>query len=248
MAPPRKRHVQQVLALHTWGGKRNGAGRPQSNERKSEPHRVRPPIRRSHAIHVTLRVVPELTRLRRRAAYAAVRRAANVVLGRANFRVVHISIQANHIHLLVEAEDKHALAAGMKAFQVSAARRLNIAEIHANRNSSSKPRKGAVFVDRYHAEIIDSPRRARHALAYVLNNWRRHREDRASYAQTWTLDPYSSAAHFDGWRGPVSRDRPSTCPLDDEPPLPVARAETWLLREGWKRHGPLDAFAVPGPR
>jgi REP element-mobilizing transposase RayT len=248
MARARKRHVQQVLALHTWGGKRDGAGRPQTNERKSERHRVRPRVRKSDALHVTLRVVPELTRLRRRAAYAAVRRAANVVLGRPNVRVVHISIQANHIHLLVEAEDKHALASGMKAFQVSAARRLNVAEIGANRNSSKKPRKGSVFVDRYHAEIIDSPRRARHALAYILNNWRRHREDRASYARSWTLDPYSTAASFEGWRGPVIRERPSSCTLDDEPLLPVARAETWLLREGWKRHGSIGAFEVPGPR
>jgi REP element-mobilizing transposase RayT len=209
---------------------------------------VRPRIRKSNAIHVTLRVVPEITRLRRRTAYAAVRRAANVVLGRPNFRVVHISIQANHIHLLVEAEDKHALASGMKAFQISAARRLNVAEVNASRNSSSKPRKGPVFVDRYHAEIIDSPRRARHALAYVLNNWRRHREDRASYARTWTLDPYSTAPSFDGWSGIVDRSRPSSCTLDDEPPLPVARAETWLLREGWKRHRALDAFEIPGPR
>jgi REP element-mobilizing transposase RayT len=197
---------------------------------------------------VSLRVVPELTRLRRRAAYAGVRRAANVVLGRSNFRIVHISIQANHVHLLVEAEDKRALAAGMKAFEVSAARRLNVAEIGANRNSSSKPRKGPVFVDRYHAEVIDSPRRARHALAYVLNNWRRHREDRASYAKSWTLDPYSTAATFDGWRGSVIRERPTSCTLDDEPPLPLVRAETWLLREGWKRYGQIGAFEVPGSR
>jgi REP element-mobilizing transposase RayT len=248
MARLRKRHVQQSLALHTWGGKRKGAGRPQTNERKSERHRVRPRVRKSDVLHVTLRVVPELARLRRRAAYAAIRRAANVVLGRSDFRVVHISIQANHVHLLVEAEDKHALASGMKAFQVSAARRLNVAEVNAGRNSASTPRKGSVFVDRYHSEIIDSPRRARHALAYVLNNWRRHKEDRPSYARTWAIDPFSTAAHFDGWSAPVNRERPWTCALDDEPPLPVARPETWLLREGWKRHGPIRALEVPGPR
>jgi hypothetical protein len=151
------------------------------------------------------------------------------------------------VHLLVEADDKDALAAGMKAFQISAARRLNVAEINASRNSPSTVRKGKVFVDRYHPEIIDSPRRARHALAYVLNNWRRHREDGAGYARTWSLDPYSTAAQFEGWSGAVDRVRPN-CTLEDEPPLPVARAETWLLREGWKKHGPLRATEVPGPR
>jgi hypothetical protein len=40
-----------------------------------------------------------------------------------------------------------------------------------------------VFTTRYHAEIIDTPRRARQCLAYVLDNRRRHREDQVGPAQ-----------------------------------------------------------------
>ena len=47
------------------------------------------------------------------------------MLERTDFRIVHISIQSNHIHLLVEANDPEALARGMQAFQISAARKLN---------------------------------------------------------------------------------------------------------------------------
>ena len=54
-----------------------------------------------------------------------------------------------------------------------------------------------MFPDRYHARIIGSRRQARHALAYVLNNWRRHGEDRA---RRWLVDPFSSGATFAGWR------------------------------------------------
>src|SRR5205814_9644640 len=95
---------------------------------------------------------------------------------RCDFRIVHLSIQRTHLHLLVEADDKAALASGMQGFQISAAKQLNAAI------SRGKPqrRRGTVFPDRYHAEIITSPRQARHSLAYVLANWRKHREDCAA--------------------------------------------------------------------
>jgi putative transposase len=234
MARPLKRHVQQELFRH--GGKRKNAGRKQTREIKSQPHRARPHIRKSHALHISLRPVAALGRLRRRKAYVAIRRAANVVLARSDFRVIHISIQATHIHLIVEASDKRALAAGMKAFQVSAARKLNAA----------LGRTGTVFPDHYHLEVIDSPRQTRNALAYVLNNWRRHREDKTSDSRYWHVDPFSTAGAFFGWREPNLAWPRSE--LDGEPALPVARPETWLLREGWKKHGPVSAFEVPGPR
>ena len=60
--------------------------------------------------------------------------------GRTNFRIVHLSIQGNHIHLLCEAD----------------------------------------------------------ALAYVLNNWRKHRDDRGAM-RTAQVDPYSTAVWFPAW-------------------------------------------------
>lgn len=41
------------------------------------------------------------------------------------------------------------------------------------------------FCDRYHDEVVSTPRQARHALAYVLNNWRKYREDRDDQARAW---------------------------------------------------------------
>ena len=63
-----------------------------------------------------------------------------------------------------------------------------------------KRRRGKVFEDRFHAEIIETPRQARHALAYVLNNWRKHREDHAAFAKTWRVDPFSSGICFPDWK------------------------------------------------
>jgi len=71
-----------------------------------------------------------------------------------------------------------------------------------------------------HAEIITSPRQARHALAYVMQNWRNHQEDHVAPMSTWTIDWFSTAVMFPGWteygeqaflwRGPATYD-PSSC-------------------------------------
>ena len=90
-------------------------------------------------------------------------------------RIVHASIQREHIHLLIEAETKGELSRGMQGFTISAAKQVNRALGRKN---------GRVFSDRYHSEVITTPRRARHALAYVLNNWRKHGEDRRSTYKT----------------------------------------------------------------
>ena len=223
------------------GGKRAGAGR----KRKGRPcgaHRARPFHDARLPVHVVLRVTSEVGRLRRRRAYQAMRWALLRSLCRHDFRVVHLSIQGNHVHLLCEADDCKALANGVRALCISAARRLNLAVTV----ESGTPRRGQVFSDRYHATTITGPRQARHALAYVLNNWRRHKDDRAAFARRpAAVDPYSSAVWFTGWR---ERDGvPFAWPKGYEP-LPVARPQTWLLAQGWKRGGaPPSLWQVPGP-
>ena len=96
-------------------------------------------------------------------------------------------------------------------------------------------RTGPVFRDRYHARILKTPREVRHGLAYVLSNARRHGLVRGRTSATW-VDPYSSAAVFDGWRTKV------TGPAFD---LPVSKARTWLLAVGWRRSGLLDPAIAP---
>ena len=60
------------------------------------------------------------------------------------------------------------------------------------------------------------------------------------------LDRASSARWFDGWRRErlETREDPGLPKLDERPP--VARARTWLLAVGWRRHGLLDPSDVPG--
>ena len=114
-------------------------------------------------------------------------------------------------------------------------------------NVLPKRRKGRVFTDRYHETVITSPRQARHALAYVLNNWRRHREDRAQGARGWLIDPFATGWAFDGWK--ERADTPFAWKLRETyQPIPVRMPTTWLLRTGWRIYGLIGVREVPGPQ
>jgi REP element-mobilizing transposase RayT len=182
-----------------------------------------------------MRVVAAVGSLRRHKAYEVIRHALGRVATRPDARVVQVSIQGDHLHLVVEADNRQALARAVAAFKISMARQLNRA---------LGGRRGPVFADRYHAEAITSPRQARHTLAYVLNNWRHHEHDRWAQRDDFTVDPFASAVGFDVWREPALV--PSRHPLGYAP-LPVARPTAWLLTTGWRRHGLLDVFETPGP-
>jgi REP element-mobilizing transposase RayT len=217
---------QLAFVLRTHGGARPGAGRKRTGPRAQVPHRVRPALAARHPVHVTLRVTDAVGRLRRRRPYAAIRDCLQAVGATGSLRVVHYAVLPNHLHLLVEAADRSALTRGMQGLSIRLARALNRLAGH----------RGRVFADRYHARMLRTPLEARRALVYVLNNARRHGLVRRGTAAGW-LDPYSSAAVFDGWRGRVLR------PVFA---VPVLAPRSWLLRLGWRRHGLLDASYVPG--
>ncbi|HEX3758184.1 MAG TPA: transposase [Kofleriaceae bacterium] len=195
-----------------------------------------------HALHVVMRIVPGVGSLRRRAMYKAVRAASITAALREWFRIVHISLQRTHVHMIVEAEDKAALSRGMQSFQISAARHINTAL-----GDGGKRRRGSVFADRYHVEVITTPTRARHAISYVLSNWRKHGEDRDGLPSTWLVDPFSSAIAFPDWK--ELQDQAWMWPIRETyDPLMVRRPATWLLAEGWKLAGEISARAVPSQR
>ena len=232
---------EQLVLFKAHGGKRRNAGRKAKGGRAGSPHAARPVLKARYPVHVTLRAVDAVGSLRRRVTYQAIREATLTTARRENFRIVHLSIQRTHMHLIVEADDEVALAAGMQGFQISAAKHLNAA---ISKGRPGRRRRGAVFPDRYHAQIIKSPHQARHTLRYVLGNWRRHQEDQVAPMSSWTIDWFSSAAMFPDWqeygdeeflwRGPDTYD-----------PLLVYRPRTWLLREGWKKTGSISYRDVP---
>src|SRR6267142_1752999 len=225
-----------------WGGKRKGAWRKPKGSRPSEKHKTRPRLLASQPVHVTLRVARDLEWLRTRDMLKAIRWATLSVATRENFRIVHLSVQGNHIHLICEAEHRLALAAGVQAFEISAARHINVVASKRRR----QPRRGTVFPDRYHSRILKSPTAVKHAINYVLNNWRHHREDRKRFAKGWLVDPFSSGISFTGWtelEDQLTMWQPSSPTYQA---LWVWRPKTWLLKHGWLRVGKISVRDVPG--
>jgi REP element-mobilizing transposase RayT len=187
---------------------------------------------------VTLRVREGLGSLRRHKALQLLRRAVSASARRADadtFRIIHFNLLSNHVHLVVEAASAAVLARGVQGLSVRLARGWNrIAQ-----------RRGKVFAERYHARVLRTPRETRSVLSYVLLNGRKHAAASGVRLASQWIDPYSSAAWFDGWRQPIRADEPWLKELLREP-APTVRARVWLLTTGWRRWGLLAFDAVPG--
>jgi REP element-mobilizing transposase RayT len=174
--------LQQELPFRRWGGARRGAGRKRTSVRQNVPHRVRRRFRKG-ALHVTVRIRREVWNLRTHRCFRALRRAFERGCQRFGFRLVHFSVQGNHAHFIVEAPDAEALGRAMKGLEVRMARALN----------KVMGRQGPVFADRYHAQLLASPRQAANAVRYVLENWKVHAVREGQPAPSG-VDPFCSAA------------------------------------------------------
>jgi REP element-mobilizing transposase RayT len=188
-----------------------------TGRRVGVPHRARPEHGWRFPLQVTMRVVEGLPTLRERRLFTvicnAIAAANTDAKLRDSFRVLHFSVQTNHLHLFVEADDRDTLARGVQGLAIRLARRINGAL-----RAGSAPRRGTVWKDRYHARELKTPREVRNGLVYVLHNLKKHRPEERD------LDVCSSAVAFAGWRDF------DAAPLDW---LPQPR--TWLARVGWRR-------------
>ena len=202
---------QLVLDLPKWGGGRKGAGRPRKHPHPGlvgpgVPHLARPELCPRHPVHVTLRIVPGVGYLRAYSRAQIIEVVFRIVRELHGMRIIHYSIQRNHLHLIVEVESTEALSRAMQGLAIRLAKRLN----------DLAGRHGPVFADRYHAHILASRRETARAVRYVLGNYRHH--TREHLPPRWD-DPLSSARYL------------PTPPRED---APVTAPRTWLLRVGWQ--------------
>jgi len=91
-----------------------------------------------------------------------------------------------------------------------------------------------LFADRYHAHVLRTPSEVRNALAYVLHNIWKH-----ARAAKGGLDYFCSGWWFDGWR-----EKTKITGLEKWL-VPVTRARTWLLKQGWRKHRLISLYEAP---
>jgi hypothetical protein len=218
------------------GGRRAGAGRKPKGEKAMVSHEPRALLAPRFPVHVTLKVRRGLPRLRQRAEYAALRAAfvagcrGTARGGRSGtFRLCHYAVLNDHLHLLVEARDRRALARGLQGLAIRIARALN----------RLWSRRGSVFADRYHDRVLKTPRQVRNALCYVLGNGKKHAAEGREVRVAGSIDTFTSAPWFEGFRE-VVRVRGLEAVV-----RPVTDASTWMLTIGWRRHGLLSVHELP---
>ena len=222
---------------------RKGAKRgPKPGARALVRHRAREASSPLHPLHVVLR--SKLRSLRTQFVFPTLRKAlAAATRARGDFRITQFSVQGDHVHLVVEADSRQALSRGMQGLAIRIARRVN----------ALVSRSGKLWADRFFSRALKSPRSVRNALAYVLNNFRKHRARGAAL-----IDPFSSAPYFAGFRElrgkppcdlPRSRRLPLTpegvAPPEFDDEVPICEARTWLAGVGWRKAGLVALTEAP---
>lgn len=208
-----------------WGGKRRRAGR--KNQTGLVNHMKRESVDFKKPLHITMRLAVAKLNLRCGLVLVEFERCAKRarIFG---LRVLHFSLQGDHLHLMVEAAVNSALAAGMRSLGASLGKALR--KILGGR--------GAVFAGRYHLHVLKTPTEVRRALAYVLQN-------RAKHSRLIEhVDRYSSAPYFSKW---VELYGSRLSPLligRRAAPLPgfLSSPVSWLARSGWMRGNAASAI------
>src|SRR6266481_5642673 len=164
-----------------WQARRRGPQAPRCPRRRgsSRTRRVAPPV----PLHVTLRMAPHVYHLRSRRSFRVIAASLRIGGDRFDVRVIQFSVQGNHIHLVVEAPNRRALARAIQGLSIRVAKGLN----------RMMGRTGRVFDDRYHARVLRTPTEVRNAIHYVVGNARKHAAERGETYAPGYVDPYSSA-------------------------------------------------------
>ncbi len=139
----------------SWGGRRPNAGRKEKHS-KGVAHRTRERMDHRTPVHVNFKL---RARIRNKACLGLLKRAI-LNARKQGLRVVHYSLQSNHIHLILEAAENKTLTRGMRSLTITFAKGLSA---------------GRVQPERYHLHVLRGPTEARNAVRYVLLNEQRHR-------------------------------------------------------------------------
>jgi REP element-mobilizing transposase RayT len=149
------------------GGRRPGSGRPRIHS-KGVGHRRRERVSGKVPMHINFKYK---ALIRNKQCLKLLKKA--IVNARSHgLRIVQFSLQSNHVHLIVEAENNKTLTKGMRSLTVTMAKGIA---------------KGRVQLERYHLHVLRSIRETKNAVKYVLFNQQKHEKGTCS-----KVDEYSS--------------------------------------------------------
>ena len=149
------------------------AGRPAIRERGIR-HIKREEIKGLRPLHLTLKLIRAdiqnkiiLKGLR----YAIMRARLQ------GLRIIHYSLEHDHVHLYAESDNNETLGRAMKALGVTLVKRIN----------RHFKKSGSCYKTRYHLRILRSATEVKNVLNYILKNGIKHKRTKS------LIDPYNSA-------------------------------------------------------
>lgn len=153
------------LKTSRWGGRRKDAGRKRLHS-KGVAHRKREKVTRHIPTHVNMKYKTFI----RNKAFLRILKTAILNSRRKGLRILHYSVQSNHVHFIVCADNKSQMESGMRSLTVTLVRGID---------------RGKVQIQRYHQHVLRSFRERRNAIRYVCFNNEKHTGKRV-------IDSYSS--------------------------------------------------------
>lgn len=140
-----------------------GAGRPAIHD-PGIRHTSRPLLKRLSSLHLTVKIKKNKAGIKNKSVLRILRRAI-LNARRQGLRVIHYSLEYDHIHLLIEADNNHILNKGMQSFGVTFSKAIN----------RMRKLKGGVYKHRYHFRQISSSKELKNVLGYIFTNGIKHK-------------------------------------------------------------------------
>ena len=144
-------------------------------------HRTRDVLQPGDTLHVTLKVHAHVPSLRRKRVIQEFERCFRAAKEREGFRLLQYAVMSNHLHLIVEADDRRSLSRGMQGLNIRLAKAIQ----------RLFGLTGQIFRDRYFARMLKFSRDVHRVLRYVIQNARRH----GIPLPAGEYDPFSSARY-----------------------------------------------------
>lgn len=126
-------------------------------------HTHRPVFKKPASLHLTIKIAKEKSNLKNKEVLSILKRAI-LNSRKMGLRVIHFTLEYDHIHLLIEAENNHLLGKGMQSFGVTLSKAIN----------KLKKTSGQVYRHRYHFRKITSARQLKNVMNYIFRNGLKH--------------------------------------------------------------------------
>lgn len=162
-----------------------GAGRPAIHDRGVR-HIARDKVTRNTSLHLTIKIERVKAGLKNKDVvkqlHESIKKARKMGL-----RVIHYTLEFDHLHLLVETDNNDQLSKGMQSFGISFSKGIN----------KIKQEAGKVYKTRYHFRKLKTPKEIKNVIHYILGNSIKHSKKGS------ILSPYNSAviagSYFSGF-------------------------------------------------